>query len=88
MIGHLRHALVGYDRQTDRMAYRLDLVAAQLEKAKQLADVGSDDPQAAHSYLLTWWQAKAIALLMGTSLAADEYEYFLEPFSETVQRSA
>ena len=86
MSGQIRHELVGFDRRTDMMAARHEIPFASLQAAKKIADVGPDDPDAAYSYALSWQQAKMIAALLGIRLAADEYEYFLEPFRVPARR--
>jgi hypothetical protein len=80
----LVHRLVGYDRRTDRMKTRCDIPPDRLADAKRIAGIAPDDPDAAWSYPLSSAQARAMAQLIGTEIDPDHFEFFLEPFADSV----
>ena len=75
--------LVGYDRTTDRMCERDDILDVRFARAAEIAEVDADDPDAAWSYLLTAAQARQIADLIGVEVDCDGSEFFLEAFGHT-----
>ena|ERR1700724_3150862 len=58
---HIRHRLVGYDRQTDRTRTRFDIPDHFMPDAKKIAKVPDDDPELAWSYPLTGAKTRRIA---------------------------
>ena len=76
------HRLTGYDKVSENLAAQFDVPISQLELAKSVAGVSSDDPEAALSYPLTPEQAKRIAQAIGQLVDADRHLWFLEPFAD------
>jgi hypothetical protein len=57
----MTHSLVGYDRETDRAAEEFDVLDAALPRAKALAGVPADDPEAIRCYPLDACGAQELA---------------------------
>jgi hypothetical protein len=76
------HRLTGYDRTTELLSVEHDIPAEHLARAKRLAGVALDDPDAIGSYPLDRKQARRIAHLLGTKIDLDSCDFFLEPFAE------
>ena len=76
------HKFVGYETDTDRMVVSYVVPIGRLGRAKEIAGVTPDDPDAFMSYLLDLGQASAIADLAGVELPKERLEYFLEAFAD------
>lgn len=76
------HRIVGYDKATDELAAQLDLPAAKLALAKQIASVPPSDPDAAGSYPLSEAEAERLGREIGSVLDLRRYAWFLEPFAD------
>jgi hypothetical protein len=76
------HRLTGYDKETERLVFEFDIPPSQLERAKELANVGRDDPDAVGSYPLDSSQAGRVAGLVNQVVDVDRYSWFLEPFAD------
>jgi hypothetical protein len=76
------HRLTGYDKNTELLAVERDVPAKHINRVKEIARVGPDDPDAVGSYPLDRDQAERIAYLLGTKIDARSYNFFLEPFAE------
>jgi hypothetical protein len=74
------HRLTGYDRTTELLSAEHEIPAEHLARAKKIAGVGSDDPDAIGSYPLD--QAERLAHLLGMKIDLDSCDFFLEPFAE------
>ena len=72
------HSLVGYDRRTERVAEEFDIPDTMLPKAKELARVPDDDPDALMCYPLDAPEAQYLADLLKARIDTDRREYFLE----------
>jgi hypothetical protein len=77
----VKHRLVGYDRQTDRQTVRFDIDDGLMERAKRIARVPADDPEAVWSYPLSRDQVRELAELIAAEIDRDRAEFFLEAFS-------
>ena len=75
------HSLVGYDRATERLAEEFDVPDAVLLKAKELAGVPVDDPDAIMCYSLDASRAQALADILAAKIDTNRRDYFLEGFA-------
>jgi hypothetical protein len=76
----ITHSLVGYDRQTDRVTQEFCVPDAVLPRAKELAGVPNDDPDAIMCYPLEGPRAQALADLLKATIDTRQRDYFLEGF--------
>lgn len=74
------HALVGYDKVSERVAAEYELPTRELDHAKKVAGVGDDDPDAVMCYPLSPSQANDIAGAIGARLDTDALIFYLEGF--------
>lgn len=74
------HALVGYDKISERVVAEYELPAHELDHAKRVAGVGADDPDAVMCYQLSPSQAADIAGAVGARLDTDALIFYLEGF--------
>jgi hypothetical protein len=77
------HRVTGYDRETELLAIECAVPAKNISRAKEIAGVGPDDPDATGSYPLDQDQVRRIANLLGSRIDVSKYDYFLEPFAES-----
>ena len=77
----ITHRLVGYDRVTDRVADEHPVPAAVLPRAKQIARVPADDPDAAACYHLSSSGARDLAGFISVGINTERHDYFLEGFA-------
>jgi hypothetical protein len=75
------HSLVGYDRVTERVAEEFDIPDAVLPRAKHLARVPDDDPEAVMCYPLDASGARDLAAVLKARIDTDRRDYFLEGFA-------
>ena len=80
-MSQITHSLVGYDRNTERVAEEFDVPDAALPIAKQLARVLDDDPEAIRCYSLEAAGARELAALLDAKIDPDRNDYFLEGFA-------
>ena len=80
-MSQVTHSLVGYDRETERVAEEFDVPDAALPRAKQLARVPDDDPEAIRCYSLDAAGARDLASLVDAKIDPDRNDYFLEGFA-------
>jgi hypothetical protein len=81
-MSRITHSLVGYDRVTERVAEEFDVPDAVLPKAKKLARVPPDDPDAVMCYPLDAARARDVADLVKVRIDTSRIDYFLEGFAE------
>ena len=81
---NVAHRIVAYDRATDRVAFEQNVPQFLDSLAQKVAEVESDDPAAAFSYVLSDRQVTAFSFLLGLKVERDRLEYFLEPAEEPV----
>lgn len=74
----LTHSLIGYDRLTERVAEEFDVPDAVLPRAKELAAVPADDPDAIMCYPLDASRARDLADLIKARIDTEQRDYFLE----------
>jgi len=74
----LIHSLVGYDRISERVAEEFDVPDAVLPRAKELAGVPADDPDAIMCYPLDASRARDLADLIKARIDTEHRDYFLE----------
>ena len=75
------HRLVGYDRNSDRVAFEKYIPPAELMAAMQISNVPFDDPDAIFDYALNPMQARDIAGLLHVIIAhPDNLHFVLEAF--------
>jgi hypothetical protein len=75
------YALVGYDKQTERMTLRIELPASVVPVAKQIAGIKIDDDTQVGDWELDFSQAKDIAGLSDKLPAIlPDLDFFLEPY--------
>jgi hypothetical protein len=79
----IQHRLIGYDRQTDRTRFRLDIPEPLMPDVKRIAHVPQDDPDAAWSYPLSGAQTRILADLIGAQVDLDQAEFYLEAFADS-----
>ena len=72
------HTLVGYDRATERLAAEFDVPEAVLDRAKRLAGVTANDPDATMCYPLDASCARDLAGILGVGVDTERRDYFLE----------
>jgi hypothetical protein len=77
----ITHRLVGYDRQTERVVDEYDVPDDVLPKAKIIAHVPADDPEAALCYQLAENEARDLAGFLNASINPAQRDYFLEGFA-------
>jgi hypothetical protein len=76
------HSLVGYDRASECIAEEVDVPDAVLARAKELARVPADDPDAIMCYPLDASGARDLAHILKTSVDIEQRDYFLEGFAD------
>jgi hypothetical protein len=76
------HSLVGYDRLTERVAEEHEVPDSVLPRAKELARVPADDPDAIMCYPLDPSGAHYLAAILKASIDPERRDYFLEGFAE------
>jgi hypothetical protein len=72
------HSLVGYDRISERVSEEFDVPDAILPRAKELAGVPVDDPDAIRCYPLDASGARGLAGLIKVRIDTERRDYFLE----------
>jgi hypothetical protein len=77
----LTHSLAGYDRATQRVVDEYEVPDRVLARAKQLARVPADDPNAMMCYPLGASEAGDLADIIKARLDTDRHDYFLEGFA-------
>lgn len=77
------YALVGYDRNTERMAFRVELPATDVAAAKQIAGITEEDDTQVGDWELAARQAQGIADLVKSPVDCDALDFFLEPYEMT-----
>ena len=75
------HSLVGYDRATEHVVDEFDVPDAAMPKAKELARVPADDPDAVMCYSLDPLRAKALEDMLAAKIDTSRRDYFLEGFA-------
>jgi hypothetical protein len=75
------HSLVGYDRLSERVAEEFDVPDTVLPKAKELAGVPADDPDAVMCYPLEPSRARNLADILKALIDTKRCDYFLESFA-------
>ena len=78
----IAHSLVGYDRQTERVAEEFDVPDSVLPSATVLADVPIDDPDALMCYPLDAAKAHNLADVLKAKIDTERRDYYLEGFGE------
>jgi hypothetical protein len=76
------HRIVGYDRKTDSMKVQFNIPDHLITEAKNIAQVPTDDPDAAWSYPLTEAGTRRLANLIGVSAGPQNAGFYLEAFAE------
>jgi len=77
-MSRVTHSLVGYDRASERVAEEFEVPEAVLSKAKVLARVPADDPNAMMCYRLHPAEARELAGLLAMAINPERHDYFLE----------
>jgi hypothetical protein len=77
-MSQIAHSLVGYDRLTERVAEEFAVPDAVLPRAKELAGVPADDPDAIMCYSLDAFGARDLAELIKARIDTERRDYFLE----------
>lgn len=80
-MSRVSHSLVGYDRFSERVVEEVDVPDAALAKAKELARVPTDDPDAIMCYPLDAQNAGKLAIMLDASVDTERHDYFLEGFA-------
>ena len=80
-MSRIAHSLVGYDRLSERVAEEFDVPDAVLPRAKELAGVPADDPDAIMCYPLEAPGARDLAELIKARIDTERRDYFLEGVS-------
>jgi hypothetical protein len=71
-------SIVGYDRQTERLAVEHPVPPAAVTAAMLIANVPPTDPDLIGAYPLTEEQARQIAEVANISIEPAQFDYFLE----------
>ena len=77
----LSHSLVGYDRATERVVDEFEVSDRVLARAKELARVPADDPDAMMCYPLDASDARALANVLNARIDTQRRDYYLEGFA-------
>jgi len=77
----LTHSLVGYDRATQRVVDEYEVPDRVLARARELARVPADDPEAMMCYPLDASEARELADILKARIDTERRDYFLEGFS-------
>jgi hypothetical protein len=80
-LSRITHSFVGYDRLTERVAGEYDVPDSVLPRAKKLARVPADDPDAIMCYPLDPSGAHYIADTLKARIDLERHDYFLEGFA-------
>jgi hypothetical protein len=80
-MNRITHSLVGYDRLSERVAGEFDVPDSVLPRAKELARVPADDPDAILCYPLDAHQAGDLAGILKANIDTENCDYFLEGFA-------
>jgi hypothetical protein len=78
------HSLVGYDRLSEKVAEEFDVPDAVLPRARELARVPADDPEAVMCYALDAAAARDLADRLRARVDPERCEYFLEGFIDEI----
>jgi hypothetical protein len=73
------HKLTGYERITRGLAFDYDVPRVMMYLARELAGVGSGDPDMLNVYVLNWDRAIRLGRAMEKALNTERYEWRLEP---------
>jgi hypothetical protein len=84
-MSQVAHSLVGYDRVTACVVEEFDVSDAVLPRAKELARVPADDPEAMMCYPLDPSVARALADMLDARIDTERRDYFLEGFAADAQ---
>jgi hypothetical protein len=82
------HRLIGYDRETEEIAWQHDIPEAKLTVVKKIAKVDANDSDAIGSYELTASQAREIAGIIQQPINTKKYFFYLEPFAGALTKEA
>jgi hypothetical protein len=74
------YKLVGFDRDTERLATADEIPADHVEQAKRIAGI-TDRPEIVADWPLTTDQAAAIADIIHKRINLRKVDYFLEPYA-------
>ncbi len=77
----LMHEVIGYDRQTLRLAVSYDVPERKIALVKKIAGIGSSD-DGLGSYPLGPGQIPEVAKALKTEIEQDRCDFFLEPFEK------
>jgi hypothetical protein len=77
-MNRITHSLVGYDRASEHLAEEFEVPDSALSKAKELARVPADDPDAIMCYPLGVSGARALAEILQITVDTGQRDYFLE----------
>ena len=80
-MSRVTHRLVGYDRITERVAEEFGIPDGVLPRAKELAGVPADDPDAVMCYRLDASAAHDLADILKARIDTERRDYFLEGFA-------
>jgi hypothetical protein len=75
------YRLVGFDRDTERVAVKYEILAKYVLLAKKIA--GIDDRPIISDWPLSPEQVRHIAAVIGESIDPDAYDFSLEPYAPT-----
>jgi len=79
------YKLVGYDRETERQAIKIDIPPKHVGSVRGIAGIARDDESMADCPL-DENQARAIAGVIDKPIDAEKYDYFLEPYVQAPHR--
>jgi hypothetical protein len=77
-----QHQLVGYDRDTERPRYAIDIPPAKLDVVRQLVRFEKDDPEGYDSYEVDYAIARDLAAIANGERPPRDLDYFLESFEK------
>jgi hypothetical protein len=78
---HVEVSIVGFDRNTERVAVDHPVPPAVVPAARQIANVPLDDPDLVVAYPLDAKQARQIAELANITIEPDRFDWFLESYA-------
>jgi hypothetical protein len=76
------HRIVGYNRHTELLEVEYDIPAERFSDVRALANVPAHDADAIGSYPIEPDAARTIARNIQRMTNLDQYDWFLEPFTD------
>lgn len=75
----VNHQIVGYDRDSERLAVEYEIPAGCFDKVGAVVGVPQDDPELIGSYPLIADQVRRIAEILRRPIDCEKFDFFIEP---------